>query len=72
MCCGSGGGLRSYDGKLAKKIAADRMQDAETFEVDILATACPFCEHNLKDGAEAIESNIRIVDILDLLSERLA
>ncbi|TFG99557.1 (Fe-S)-binding protein [Candidatus Thorarchaeota archaeon] len=71
MCCGSGGGLRSYDGELAKKIAADRMQDAEEIGADILATACPFCEHNLKDGAESIGSKIKVVDILDLLAQQL-
>ncbi|MGY5858161.1 MAG: (Fe-S)-binding protein [Candidatus Thorarchaeota archaeon] len=71
MCCGSGGGLRSYDGDLAKKIAADRMSDAEDIEADILATACPFCEHNLKDGAERIGSKIKVVDILDLLAQQL-
>jgi len=71
MCCGSGGGLRSYDGDLAKKIAADRMNDAEEIEADIIATACPFCEHNLKDGADRIGSKIRVVDILDLLAENL-
>ncbi len=71
MCCGSGGGLRSYDGDLAKKIAADRMQDAEEIGVDILATACPFCEHNLKDGASSMGSTIRVVDILDFLADSL-
>ncbi|MGY5880269.1 MAG: (Fe-S)-binding protein [Candidatus Thorarchaeota archaeon] len=71
MCCGSGGGLRSYDSDLAKKIAADRMQDAEEIDADILATACPFCEHNLKDGAEQIGSKIKVLDILDLLSQQL-
>jgi len=71
MCCGSGGGLRSYDQEQAKKIAADRMHDAEEIHADILATACPFCEHNLKDGAIRIDSSIRVVDILDLIAEQL-
>ena len=71
MCCGSGGGLRSYDGDLAKKIAADRMQDAEAIEVDIVATACPFCEHNLKEGAAKIGSKIRVVDIVDLIARQI-
>jgi heterodisulfide reductase subunit D len=72
MCCGSGGGLRSYDAGLAKRIAADRIKSAEETQADILATACPFCEHNLKDGALSIESKIRVLDIMDLLSEHLA
>ncbi|MHA1136452.1 MAG: (Fe-S)-binding protein [Candidatus Thorarchaeota archaeon] len=71
MCCGAGGGLRSYDSGLAKKIAADRMQEAEDTEAEVLATACPFCEHNLKDGAEIIGSKIKVVDILDLLAQQI-
>jgi heterodisulfide reductase subunit D len=71
MCCGSGGGLRSYDSGLAKRIAADRMKDAESTGAEILATACPFCEHNLKEGAESIGSKIKVVDILDLLAQCL-
>ena len=71
MCCGAGGGLRSYDGEQAKKIAADRMQDAEDTKADILATACPFCEHNLKDGAARIGSKISVVDILDILANSI-
>jgi Fe-S oxidoreductase len=71
MCCGSGGGLRSYDGEQAKKIAADRMKDAEDINTDVIATACPFCEYNLKDGAIRIDSKIKIVDILDLIAERI-
>ena len=72
MCCGSGGGLRSFDGEQAKKIAADRMQDAEAVKADILVTACPFCEHNLKDGAARIGSKISVVDILDILADNIA
>jgi heterodisulfide reductase subunit D len=71
MCCGSGGGLRSYDSGLAKRIATDRMKDAESIGAGILATACPFCEHNLKEGAESIGSKIKVVDILDLLAQCL-
>jgi heterodisulfide reductase subunit D len=72
MCCGSGGGLRSYDGELAKRIASDRIKTAEDTHADILVTACPFCEHNLKDGAQSIGSKIRVQDIMDLLAEHLA
>ena len=71
MCCGAGGGLRSYDSELSKKIAADRVKSAEKTGAEILATACPFCENNLIAGAERIGSKIRIVDVVDLLAESL-
>ena len=71
MCCGAGGGLRSYDPDLAKKMAADRVKSAEDIDAEIIATACPFCEHNLMAGAKQIDSSIRVVDVVDLLAERL-
>jgi heterodisulfide reductase subunit D len=71
MCCGAGGGLRSYDSELSKKMAADRVKSALDIEAEIIATACPFCENNLVVGAEMIDSKIRVVDIVDLLAESL-
>jgi heterodisulfide reductase subunit D len=71
MCCGAGGGLRSYDSELAKKIAADRVRSAEETGARILATACPFCETNLAAGADMAGSKIRVVDVMDLLAESL-
>jgi len=71
MCCGSGGGLRSYDSDLAKKIASDRIKSAQEIEADVIATACPFCELNLKEGAQSIESQIKVLDIVDLLLKHI-
>ncbi len=71
MCCGAGGGLRSYDPELSKKIAADRVRSAEHVKADMIATSCPFCEHNLKAGAELTRSTIRIVDVVELLAESI-
>jgi heterodisulfide reductase subunit D len=71
MCCGAGGGLRSYDEDLSKKMAADRVKSALDVDAEIIATACPFCEHNLIAGAALIDSSIRVVDVVDLLAERL-
>ncbi|MBY8996537.1 MAG: hypothetical protein KGD60_02305 [Candidatus Thorarchaeota archaeon] len=71
MCCGAGGGLRSYDVELSKKIAEDRVKSAEEIDAEVIATVCPFCEHNLIAGAEQINSSIRVVDVVDLLAESL-
>lgn len=71
MCCGAGGGLRSYDSALSKKIAADRVKSAVAIDAEIIASACPFCEHNLKAGAEEISSSVRVIDVVDLLAESL-
>jgi len=67
MCCGAGGGLRSYDPELSKKIAADRVREAEKAGAEIIANACPFCEQNLESGAKLLDSSIRVADIVDLI-----
>jgi heterodisulfide reductase subunit D len=71
MCCGAGGGLKSFDPELAKKIGADRVKNAELTGAEILSTACPFCELNLESGRLESGSKLRVVDILELLAERL-
>jgi len=71
MCCGAGGGLRSFDSELSKRIAADRVKSAHTVEAEMIVTSCPFCEHNLKEGARKINSSVRVVDVVDLLAESL-
>ncbi|MFX0108856.1 MAG: (Fe-S)-binding protein [Candidatus Hodarchaeota archaeon] len=71
MCCGAGGGVRSYDSDLSKRIAVDRVRTATSSGAEILATACPFCVNNLKTGAKIIGDSIRVEDIVVLLAERL-
>ncbi|MHA1636451.1 MAG: (Fe-S)-binding protein [Candidatus Thorarchaeota archaeon] len=71
MCCGAGGGLRSYDGDLAKKIAADRMRSAEAVEADLMVSACPFCETSLSSGGKLIDSKVNVVDVVELLRRSL-
>ncbi len=71
MCCGAGGGVRSYDTELSKRMAADRVKSAEEIDAEVIATACPFCETNLTAGAKQIGSSVRVVDVVDLLAEHL-
>ncbi|MFW9810311.1 MAG: (Fe-S)-binding protein [Candidatus Thorarchaeota archaeon] len=72
MCCGAGGGLRSYDPELSKRMAVDRVRTAFEAGAEIITTACPFCESNLKAGVEIEGSNIRVVDVVDIVAENLA
>jgi heterodisulfide reductase subunit D len=71
LCCGSGGGVRSYDPELAKRIGADRIRQALEAGADVIATACPFCVNNLEEGARQEGSSIGVADIVDLLADGL-
>ena len=66
-CCGAGGGYKSAFNDLAVNIAAERIRDAEEVGAEIIATACPFCVLNLKAGAKQAGSNIKVMDISEIL-----
>ncbi|NHJ15025.1 MAG: (Fe-S)-binding protein [Candidatus Thorarchaeota archaeon] len=71
LCCGAGGGLRSYDSELAKRIASDRIRTALNTGATIIATACPFCVNNLIEGTKKVEKPIQVADVVDLLAKYL-
>lgn len=71
LCCGAGGGLRSYDSELAKTIAAERVRYVESLDVAALTTACPFCELNFDSGRKKEKSEIDILDIVEILSRSI-
>ena len=66
-CCGAGGGYKSAFNDFAVNIAAERIHDAEEVGAEIIATACPFCVLNLKAGAKKAGSNIKVMDISEIL-----
>ncbi|MFW9931285.1 MAG: (Fe-S)-binding protein [Candidatus Thorarchaeota archaeon] len=68
ICCGAGGGLRSYAPELSKKIAADRLSAVTRTGAKYLVSACPFCETNFKSGLDLVDSDIMTLDIVDLLA----
>ena len=67
MCCGAGGGYKSQFNNFAVRIAADRVREAEATGAEYLVTSCPFCVTNLSQGAKAIGSKIKVVDVSDIL-----
>ncbi len=71
ICCGAGGGLRSYDPDLSKRISADRIRSAEKTQADAIVSACPFCESNFEEGKEVNGSTIRVLDLVDMLGDSL-
>lgn len=66
-CCGAGGGVKSAFPEFALKTAETRIEEAEDTGADIIASACPFCSSNLKDGIDAKNSDLRFLDISELV-----
>jgi heterodisulfide reductase subunit D len=67
-CCGAGGGVKSSNPELAVQVAQNRNNEAINKSIDILVSACPFCERNLKDGIPENSNGFKIVDITELLT----
>ncbi|MBA7552956.1 hypothetical protein ES705_45536 [subsurface metagenome] len=70
-CCGAGGGVKKGFPDLALEIAKTRVQEAEETGADYLISICPFCYRNLTDAIIALNSNIKMVDLMELIDQAL-
>lgn len=69
-CCGSGGGVKSAYGDLAKSIAKLRIEEAEDTSAEIIVSACPFCKLNLKENSDKLDVLDLSEFVLDNIKER--
>ncbi|MBD3229143.1 MAG: (Fe-S)-binding protein [Candidatus Lokiarchaeota archaeon] len=70
-CCGAGGGVKAGFRDWAVEIASERVKEAEETGAEILLSTCPFCATNLKDAIKATDSNLKFMDLVDLLDQML-
>ena len=66
-CCGAGGGVKSGFKELALETAGERIEEAKKTGTEILVSACPFCELNLKESIKAKGDALEVLDITELL-----
>jgi Fe-S oxidoreductase len=69
FCCGSGGGLRSYNKDMANNSSLLILKEAEKIGAEIILTSCPFCERSLHMATELPEApkNIEVLNLVDFL-----
>lgn len=70
-CCGAGGGLKKGFPELALEIAKSRIEEAEETDAEILVSICPFCYRNLSDAIKARDSNLKMIDLTELINQAL-
>ncbi|MCL2025502.1 MAG: (Fe-S)-binding protein [Leptospirales bacterium] len=74
LCCGGGGGRMWLEGTgTGERLAQTRVKEAAEMDIDIIATACPFCLLTLEDAVKTtgFEEKILIKDISELIAEAL-
>jgi len=66
-CCGGGGNIPLIYPDFARWTAGNRLEEAESTEVDMLVSACPGCKNSLKDAG----GNMEVVDLTELLARSI-
>ncbi|KKN58305.1 hypothetical protein LCGC14_0553300 [marine sediment metagenome] len=72
MCCGAGGGVKKGFPELSMEIAKNRVKEAEDTGAEYLVSTCPFCWRNLNDAIVSTGSNLKMVDLVELLLESIS
>lgn len=67
LCCGAGGGNIVRDVEFRPSLK--RIDEAEMVAADILAVSCPFCLMMLEDAVKVKGSEIKVMDVAELLYE---
>ena len=69
MCCGAGGGVRAGYPDFSIRTASLRCDEANAVEADFLLTECPFCWRNLFDANNLYDHELKVMGILQMISE---
>jgi len=70
-CCGAGGGVKKAFPELSLEIAKSRINEAIETNADYILSICPFCFRNLSDAIKALNSDLKMIDLLELVYEAL-
>lgn len=70
-CCGAGGGRMWMEEDPAKRVSTERAREALATGAQTVAVGCPFCLTMMKDGVAACGSSARVLDVAEILAERL-
>ncbi len=66
-CCGAGAGVKSAFPKFAIHTAKTRIEEAEVTGASIVTSACPLCSINLQDAIRENNSNLKFLDISEII-----
>lgn len=70
-CCGAGGGRMWMEEEPKQRVSTQRAGEALATGAKTVATGCPFCLTMMSDGVAANGGEARVLDIAELLVERL-
>jgi Fe-S oxidoreductase len=70
-CCGAGGGRMWMEEDPRQRVSTERAKEAIGTGAKTVAVGCPFCLTMMSDGVAANGGEARVMDVAELLVERL-
>ena len=71
-CCGLGGSFNITNYEFSMAINRSKAEDIKNTGADIVATACPGCMIQIKDGLHQLGADTKVVHVIELLAFHLA
>ncbi|MEM4164639.1 MAG: heterodisulfide reductase-related iron-sulfur binding cluster, partial [Nitrososphaerales archaeon] len=71
VCCGSGGMLKATNPTLSATLAESRLNSLVNTGSSLILSACPTCDQSLAEAAVKAQRSVRVVDLTQLIAERL-
>ncbi|MDR3575278.1 MAG: heterodisulfide reductase-related iron-sulfur binding cluster [Anaerolineaceae bacterium] len=72
FCCGAGGAqVWKEEEHGTERIQINRIHEVEATGAEILAVGCPFCMTMMSDAAKDTHSEMKVLDIAEIVEERL-
>lgn len=72
FCCGAGGAqVWKEEEHGTERVQINRFNEAQATGADVLAVGCPFCMTMMSDAAKDTNSEMKIMDIAEIVEERL-
>jgi Fe-S oxidoreductase len=71
FCCGGGGGVPAAFPDFALWTATERLGEAASTGAEAIISSCPFCQSSFENAINAGKSNLRYIDLTDLVAESI-
>jgi Fe-S oxidoreductase len=71
FCCGGGGGVPAAFPDFALWTASERLGEAASTGVEAVISSCPFCQSSFENAINAGKSNLRYLDLTNLVAESI-